>query len=299
MNVLRPLRSSSRAFTRSPWRPFDSMSMPMMPTAVVTPPSVIQLTWSSGTPPERSLEVPAPEEMQVLIDEAGDNGLPGGIDDLRSAQRRGLRGEAFADGEDARARDEDFLRTERFRCEDVATADHREERVVTHRGHVDRRLHVERDAQPRGEGRAIDGSIDRLGGRGKLRVDSADAGQGAGEPRSDLALRAQVGGQAVDGLGRAPTHLADSSERGGIVVGEDDSSPFLGEARRDRGADDAGGARHHRRPVQELGRYSTTGGRDAVAAPAKDRRTMATPLRITMGTMTSSVEMAVRVGSIS
>ena len=35
------------------------------------------------------------------------------------------------------------------------------------------------------------------------------------------------------------------------------------------------------------------------AAAAKDRRTMATPLRMTIGMMTSRVEIAVRVGSIS
>src|SRR5215471_9465022 len=92
----------------------------------------------------------------------------------------------FADGEDARARDEDFLRTERFRCEDVATADHREERVVTYRGHVDRRLHVERDAQPCGEDRAIDGSIDRLGRRGKLCGSRAGAPGDAGGHGSPL-----------------------------------------------------------------------------------------------------------------
>ena len=94
--------------------------------------------------------------------------------------------------------------------------------------------------------------------------------------------------------------LTDSSERVLILIDEDDSSPFFSKALRDRRADDAGGAGHHRHPVQKLAHYSPSVGRDTVAAAtAKDRRTMATPLRMTMGTMTSSVEMAVRVGSIS
>ena len=92
--------------------------------------------------------------------------------------------------------------------------------------------------------------------------------------------------------------LTDWSERGLILIDEDDSSALPGKALRDRRADTAGGAGHHRHPVQKLRHYSPSVGGDAVAA-AKDRRTMATPLRITMGTMTSSVEIAVSVGSIS
>jgi len=94
--------------------------------------------------------------------------------------------------------------------------------------------------------------------------------------------------------------LTDWSERGWILIDEDDSSALPGEALRDRRADNAAGAGHHRDPVRKLRHYSPSVGRDAVAAAAaKDRRTTATPLRITMGTMTSSVEIAVSVGSIS
>ncbi len=97
-----------------------------------------------------------------------------------------------------------------------------------------------------------------------------------------------------------PKLLTNWSERGLILIDEDDSSALSCEALRDRRADNAAGARHHRDPVQKLRHYSPSVGRDAVAAEAaKDRRTTATPLRIRMGTMTSSVEIAVSVGSIS
>src|SRR5262249_39789581 len=136
------------------------------------------------------------------------------------------------------------------------------------------------------------------GGHGD--VDAAETSESVGDQRSDPAFRAQVGGEAVHGLGRSRERLADSSERSLIVVDEDEPSPFLREALRDRRTHYAGGAGHHRHPVQTIGHYSpSVGGDDVEAVPEKDRRTMATTLRITMGTMTSSVEMAVRVGSIS
>jgi hypothetical protein len=46
--------------------------------------------------------------------------------------------------------------------------------------------------------------------------------------------------------------LTDSSERVLILVDEDDSSALRGEALRDRRADHAAGAGHHRDPVQKL-----------------------------------------------
>src|SRR5678810_973588 len=84
MKVLSPLRSSSRAFTRSPWRPLDSMSMPMIPTAVVTPPSVIQLTCSSGTGilaiGEGFIDKTAALGGARVIDATGRKVVPGFID---------------------------------------------------------------------------------------------------------------------------------------------------------------------------------------------------------------------------
>ena len=121
-----------------------------------------------GHPAERSLEVAAAEEMQVLIDEAGDDLLPGGIDDLAPPRAAVLSAKPSPM---ARMRGPEIrisFRPSASGAKIVATADHREECGSVIVATLTDRLQIELGAHPCGEDLAIDGSIDRLVGRGKL-----------------------------------------------------------------------------------------------------------------------------------
>src|SRR5262245_54752537 len=94
-----------------------------------------------GHTAERPLEVAAAQEVEVLIDEAGNDHLPARIDNVSAAERLGLRREAFADRENPLAGDQDFLSPQRLRREYLAPTDYREWFVVFS---IDRRGHVEK-----------------------------------------------------------------------------------------------------------------------------------------------------------
>jgi len=109
----------------------------MMPTAVVTPPRAIALRWSSGTPAERSFEVAAAEEMQVLINEARHDELAGGVDDIDGAERREASRRVFSDGQNPAVAEEEILPTEFVRREQLSAPDQRKRCVsVRHQGPV-------------------------------------------------------------------------------------------------------------------------------------------------------------------